>query len=407
MNQCLENVIDKINKNKLLKEYQTNLEILVETKTQELKKSSKVFKNVTEGIIITDKDGVMISVNKSFADMSGYSESELIGKTPSILSSGMHEEEFYKNMWNSIINKSTWSGKIFNKKKNGDIYASLLNISLIVNDTNEVENYIGVFTDITQILEYEKNIREKDLLLSQQSKMAAMGEMIDSIAHQWKQPLSIVSMNIGALEVKSDFDDLEKEDITNTSAAIMNAVTYMSDTIDDFKNFFNSNKIKQYFYIETTIEKILKLIQSKYKNNDIEIIQTIEKIELYSYENELVQVLLNILNNAADALDESKIEKKLVFIDIKKIDEKISIVIKDNAGGIDESIIDKVFQARFTTKEQSNGTGIGLYMSEKIIKESFSGTIFVCNESFEYNNTPYKGASFKVLIDNKEISDEE
>jgi len=407
MSQSLENIVDKIDKTKAIKEYQKNLENLVSKKTYELKISSKVFENVTEGIIITNKDGMMISVNKSFCEISGYADTELIGNNPSLLNSGRHETEFYNTMWQSIQNKSTWSGKIFNKKKNGEIYASFLNISIISNEQNDVENYVGVFTDITQVLEYEKDIRAKDILLSQQSKMAAMGEMIDNIAHQWKQPLSIVSANIGVLEIKSEFDDFQKEDITIASSSIMNAVTYMSDTIDDFKNFFNTEKIKTYFYIKKTVEKTLKLIQSKYKNSDIEVVQNIEEIELYACENELLQVLLNILNNSADAFIKSTIEKRLVFIDIKKVKNKISIIIKDNAGGIDKNIVDKIFQARFTTKESNNGTGIGLYMSKKIIQESFGGSLIANNELFQYNNIKYKGACFKVMIEYKDIDDDQ
>ena len=376
-------------------------EDITELKKQELrlKQSANVFENVTEGIILTDCNEIILDVNKSFCDITGFDRKDIIGEKASILKSGMQDTEFYKKMWESISNSGFWSGKIINRKKSDELYTSLLNISSIY-DKGEVKSYIGVFTDISDILEYEKNLRDKDIMLIQQSKMASMGEMIDSISHQWKQPLSLISTQITGLEFKSEYGELKKEDIHAVTSNVMDTIKYMSETIDDFKNFFSPKKLKKHFYIDHTVDKLMKLISSKLKNGSIRVIQDISTIELYTYENELVQVLVNILNNASDALMESNIEEKLIFIDVS-YDKNIStIVIKDTAGGIPNDIIDKVFDSRFTTKENTNGTGIGLYMAKKIIENSLNGSIVVKNENFTHNENNYSGACFTITIDN-------
>lgn len=205
-----------------------------------------------------------------------------------------------------------------------------------------------------------------------------------------------MSTTVSLLEVKSDFDDLQKDDIYSASSEIINAVKYMSDTIDDFKNFFSPHKLKTYFYIEKTVEKVLKLLNLKYRKNNVKVVSDIEPLKLYTYENELVQVLLNILNNAADAFKTDASDENLVFITIKSVNNKTYIDIKDNAGGIPDDIINRVFEARFTTKHNSNGTGIGLYMSKKIIEQSMEGDIKVENNRFTHNSNNYKGACFSI-----------
>ena len=158
-----------------------------------LARSSKLFENIQEGVIITDKNGYMQEVNRAFEEITGYSAKEAIGHKPSLLSSGRHNQAFYEKMWKTLKNKNRWAGNIYNKTKAGVPFTSYLSISAIKDDDGNLKNYIGVFTDISNVLEYEKSIREKDMLLIQQSKMAAMGEMIDNIAHQWRQPLSTIS----------------------------------------------------------------------------------------------------------------------------------------------------------------------------------------------------------------------
>ena len=244
------------------------------------------------------------------------------------------------------------------------------------------------------------NLLEKEKLLIQQSKMATMGEMIGSIAHQWKQPLSIISMSNGLLKINSEIKDFSTpQDITNAIKNIDHSVHNLSQTIDDFKNFFNPNKEKVVFNILDAFEDTFKLINSQFKNNDIEIVQNIKKIELLGYKNELLQVLINLLKNSNEELiKKPNSMKKYIFISVDKDENKIIIKIKDNADGIPSDIINKVFDAYFTTKEKCGGTGIGLYICKQIIETSMQGEISVSNVKYEYEGQNYVGAEFEIIF---------
>ena len=244
------------------------------------------------------------------------------------------------------------------------------------------------------------NLLEKEKILIQQSKMATMGEMIASIAHQWKQPLSIISMSNGLLKINSEIKDFSTpQDITNAIKNIDHSVHNLSQTIDDFKNFFNPNKEKVVFSILDAFKDTFKLINSQFKNNDIEIVQNIKEIELLGYKNELLQVLINLLKNSKEELiKKPNSMKKYIFISVDKNENKIIIKIKDNADGIPSDIINKVFNAYFTTKEKCGGTGIGLYICKQIIETSMQGEISVSNVKYEYEGQNYVGAEFEIIF---------
>lgn len=244
-----------------------------------------------------------------------------------------------------------------------------------------------------------KNSFEKEKLLIQQSKMATMGEMLSNIAHQWKQPLNMISLSSGVIKINQEVEDFSSpEDINRAIDNIDNSVKYLSTTIDDFRNFFRPDKEKSFFYIEEAISRTTKLVSSQFKNNEIEIIEEIDKVEVHGFKNEFCQVLINLLKNAKDELiklDENS--KRLVFIKAYEESKNIVIDIKDSAGGVPAEIMDKIFEPYFTTKKDSEGTGIGLYMSKQII-EGMEGHIEVMNEEFEYEGKSYKGALFRVII---------
>ncbi|RXI43776.1 histidine kinase [Malaciobacter mytili] len=242
----------------------------------------------------------------------------------------------------------------------------------------------------------KENIK-KDNLIAYQSKMASMGEMIGNIAHQWRQPLNAISSASSAIKLQKELGVLEDEFENRTLDSINENVQYLSKTIDDFRNFFNKNKQTSKISLNDSISKTLSLVYAQYKNKDIEIIKNIEDIKIKSLENELVQVLINILNNARDEL--IKIEnERFIFINIKDENNSVLIEIKDNAKGIDKKIIDKIFDPYFTTKKDTNGTGIGLYMSKEIVTKHLKGEIKVQNVKYKYNEKMYKGASFIIRL---------
>lgn len=248
-----------------------------------------------------------------------------------------------------------------------------------------------------KILEEAQKNRQKDTILAQQSKMAAMGEMIANITHQWRQPLSVISTAVTGLKFEKEMDILKDDNFYRGMDSIHNSVMHLSKTIDDFRNFFKPNKDKINFNLKDVVEKTLKLLSSQFDINNIYFIKNCENIKIHGAENELVQVLINIINNSKDALKNTD-KKRLIFIDVFKQDNKVILLIKDTAGGINKSIINKVFEPYFTTKKDK-GTGIGLYMSKQIIADSLNGEIAVSNETFVHENIQYKGACFKLTFD--------
>lgn len=245
-----------------------------------------------------------------------------------------------------------------------------------------------------EILENEK----KQQIIFQQSKMASMGEMIENIAHQWRQPLSVISTTATGLQFKNELKMLEEDEIDESLNYITQSVKHLSQTINDFREFFNTNKIKKNFLIQYTFENTFKLLSSQLCSKEITIVKNIEDIGLNGFENELIQVFLNIINNAIDELIKQNHSQKLILIDVFKQNDKLEIHIKDNAGGIPKEILPNIFEAHFTTKKDSDGTGIGLYMSKMIITELMNADIKAQNSEFIFDKQTYIGAEFIITL---------
>ena len=259
--------------------------------------------------------------------------------------------------------------------------------------------WYGAVTDITNLKTIEIDKNKKEQLLFQQSKMAAMGEMLGNIAHQWRQPLSTISSASTGAKLQKEMDCLSDSQLNSALTAINASAQYLSQTIEDFRSFFNPNNNKtSEINILDTIDKTLKLVKSQFVSKDIEIIQKIENYKLLTIDNELVQVLINILNNAKDALLKVEDQKRYIFINTYKDNSNFIIEIKDSAKGIPKDIINRVFEPYFTTKHQSVGTGIGLYMSQEIINNHLGGTLTVSNETYSYDGLEYTGANFLIKI---------
>ncbi len=218
--------------------------------------------------------------------------------------------------------------------------------------------------------------QKQEQLLIQQSKLAAMGEMIGNIAHQWRQPLNALSLVLQNIDFTYKVGDLDDEFMDKSITKANLLTSNMSKTIDDFRNFFKPNKEKKTFSLNKNILKSISMVDSALVNNNIKLNKDInDPIEVFGFPNEFSQVLLNIINNAKDALIESKVENKEISISLKKEDKFAYITVLDNAGGIPSLIIDKIYDPYFTTKEEGKGTGIGLYMSKTIIEENMQGTL--------------------------------
>ncbi|WP_323586322.1 sensor histidine kinase [Aliarcobacter butzleri] len=260
-----------------------------------------------------------------------------------------------------------------------------------------VSRYVSIFLE-NKLKEYKRELDNKQAILYQQSKMAAMGEMIGNIAHQWRQPLSIITTATSGMVLQKQMGVLTDEFFFEASDRINHSAQYLSETIDDFRNFFIPNKEKSKVNLLEVFKKTLDLISAQFNSKEIKIIKNIETIEFESYENELIQALINILNNSRDELIK-KDGERFIFVDAFEKDNFINIIIKDNAGGVIKENLNKIFEPYFTTKYKSQGTGIGLYMTEEIITKHLNGTICVENVEFTYNEKEYFGAEFTIRID--------
>ncbi len=262
---------------------------------------------------------------------------------------------------------------------------------IVFNDITEVENYRKHLEDIVKT-EIEKR-REQENILVQQSKMASMGEMIGAIAHQWRQPLNNLGLILFNIYDGISENNISKEEVDKHYGSARKLINQMSAYIDDFRNFFKPSKKKESFHLQKAIKDALSILSAQLKNNSISIniySNYKEKIYIFGYENEFKHVILNLITNAKDVvLDRGLIEAD-IDIFINKKDNLIVISIEDSAGGVDDKIINRVFEPYFTTKENNKGTGIGLYMSKMIIENNMGGKIYVKNST--------KGAKFTIEI---------
>ena len=344
-------------------------------------------------IIITDKRANIEYANHAFGDITGYKIEDVIGKNTKILNSKKQSREFYKEMWHTLKNKQVWSGELINKKSDGTFFNTKLIISPLLDDKDEIVSYVSVEEDITQE-------RQKEELFRMNNRQAQMGEMIAMIAHQWRQPLGAIGaiankMKMNALLGKTHEDDINK-DMDNISMKIQ----FLSSTIDDFRTFFKPNKEKAITSLETVSDKALDVMSGFLNAEQVKIIRTYNSVprSLLSYESELLQVVLNLLKNSYDIFLEKSIENAFIEITTLVDDAHIILHVTDNAGGIPEEIINDIFLPYFSTKEEKNGTGLGLYMCKSIIEDHCEGELLVQN----YED----GARFSIILPFDKDADE-
>jgi PAS domain S-box-containing protein len=235
------------------------------------------------------------------------------------------------------------------------------------------------------------DLRHKDQILIQQGRLAAMGEMIHNIAHQWRQPLNNVGLIVQNLQLSFQDGSLSNDEIDKEISAAMNHIVHMSRTIDDFRNFFSVDKEKHGFVVNNAVSHALDFIGATLVNCNIQVdVQAAEVVTASGFQNEFAQVLLNILSNARDVLVERKIVEPIIRVAITSENGRSVVTVSDNGGGIADHVLPKIFDPYFTTKEQGKGTGIGLYMSKAIIEQNMDGRLTVRNAD--------GGAEFRIEV---------
>jgi len=300
----------------------------------------------------------------------------------------------FKKWYPNKIHEEEKLQKKYEEEKKNKLELQELNNNLdmlVKKKTKELEELNAKLEEKIKIEVNKNKIQEQKLF--NQTKMAAMGEMLKNIAHQWRQPLNTVSTLSTGTKMNIEMRLATDKSIIENLDSITDTARHMSQTIDDFQNFFKPDKAYTDFTMKELIDTTLKIAGPALKAKDIQInIENISNCSINGPINEYTQVMMNILTNAKDALKNKNIDEKTITIKTEKVDDMCTIQIEDNAGGIDTDIINRVFEPYFTTKHKSQGTGLGLYMSKEIIEKHLGGFI-------EVNNTP-KGAKFTIKVAN-------
>ena len=323
----------------------------------------------------TDLNGIITSLSSAFCKISGYEAYELIGKSHNIIRHPDMPKESFENLWKTIQSGNMWQGEIKNLKKNGEFYWLKTTIHPTFDNNGNITGYDAIREDITS----QKELVNQQNLLVEQSKSAALGEMISMIAHQWRQPLQAVSILIQKLPLlKMIKGEISDEMLDEVVSQVSSQLDYMSKTIDDFRDYFKPNKKKEEVFIQNVIDKSIDFLSYLFKINSINVkYKNNSSLEIEIYLNEIVQVLINLAKNSCDAMIERNTENREINIFTYEKNDKLFIEFEDNAGGISDKIIDKIFDPYFSTKTNKNGTGLGLYMCKTIIEQHSMGKIDV------------------------------
>jgi len=374
--------------NILLKSFnkmQTEIDRREDTLEASLNSFKSLF-NSTMEIMILHKKGTCVDVNKAAVQFLGYkNKKDLIGKEFLDLIGKQNLSNISEN-----ITKDTSIHEFKMIKSDGKELTCLGKGQSI--EINSQKYTLSTFIDVSEL-------KQKDKLLFQQSKMASMGEMIGNIAHQWRQPLSVITTCASGLKFENEFGEIDDNKINSSMDTIVNNTKYLSRTIDDFRNFFKKDKQIEEFDVNLHIEKAFELLKASLKNSDITIELLLDKnLKADGFPNEFLQVLINIINNSKDAFLLNEIEERILKVKTYRNDGYCIIEFQDNAGGIESSIIENIFDPYFTTKHKSKGTGIGLYMSHQIINKHMNGKLSVKNSLMNYNDKSFNGAKFIIKI---------
>lgn len=344
----------------------------------------QIFETANLGIALLDKEGRFVALNPAYSKMYGYSEAELIGKHFNLLVPEMLHEIMQAHHENFLKHEAiAYHGEMESLCKGGKhiyVYATEGLLEQIIGGPYKI---MTVF-DITLMVEARRVQKEQEAMLVQQSKLAAMGEMIGHIAHQWRQPLNVMNMTTLDLKFKQELGTLSDEKLKSALSVIESLSEQMSNTINDFMNFYKPNKEKKDFSLYETVLYATNIINVQLQNAGISLALNIDPaLHVHGLANELQQVILNLLGNAKDAFVNKSMEPKQICLVAWKSEEGICLCVEDNAGGIDEELLERIFEPYFTTKGKMQGSGIGLYICSMIMRESFGGSIKVENITHE------------------------
>ena len=393
LNLKLKQEVEK--KTKDLQDINKNLEILVDKKTKKLLQSEETFRILFDTAPIFmdsfDKDGKCVLWNKECQKVFGWTIDD-INNSSNPLELFYPDPIIQKKAIDTIINEPENVFRQWNPLNNkGEILTTMWAHIYLPNG-----EIINIGYDITQI-------KQKEKLFIQQSKLASMGEMIGNIAHQWRQPLSVISTASSGMQIQKEHNMLTDENFEETCNAINKNAQFLSKTIDNFRDYVQGDLDVINFSLNEKNNNFLELVDTNIKKYDIDVILDIDNnLNIKGYPNQLIECFIIIFDNAKDALvQNNKQNNRYIFIKQEIVENNIIITFKDNGGGIDDEIIHKIFEPYFTTKHQAQGTGLGLNICYNSIVNSMHGSIDIKNIDYLYNEEQQRGAKFTITIPSK------
>lgn len=373
--------------------------LLLHNRAIELEKEKNYVKkllDLTPDIILVTNAERLISANQRFFDFVHYETLEEFLKNHDCICDYFVSVDNVPFPKDKTIDGQLWSKYIL--EHNDKIFTATIDIDSQLFYFNIKATNIDQY-DVLITLQNITEIKRKDQLLFEQSKMASMGEMIGNIAHQWRQPLSVISTAATGLQLQKEHGILTDQLFDEECSMINKNAQFLSKTIDVFRNFIKGDRKLLKFSLEENINSFLHLIEGSLKAYNIQIVFDLDQsIVINGYPNELIQCSINIFNNAKDIFVEKKLSNPIFKISTLQHNDSVQILFEDNGGGIDETIVSNIFEPYFTTKHKSQGTGLGLSMTYQLIVEGMGGNIEASNTKLKYDGVEYDGAKFTITL---------
>ena len=369
---------------------------------------NSIVSNIDNGIIILDKQLHILHYNRWIEIQTRLKSKEVVGKKLHDIFPTINEKTLLRKIKTALrMNSATFytadTSKYLIPIKNHHIRTAnfeymqqdvsivpydATSVALIITDqtimahTNALlkENIQKVKELNRQLIKEQKTINRQHEQLLASSRSAAMGEMISMIAHQWRQPLSVINTSVASMKVKRELELLDEKSLEYSFKTIEETVLYLSDTIDDFRDYFKPNKQKSSVNLSELFSKSIFFLKAEMSNLEIHYMHNIdENLTIFTYKNELLQVIINIIKNSLDAFIENNKKQKHIIVNIFQNNSFIYINLIDNAGGIEKKVLHKIFEPYFSTKSK-NGTGLGLYMCKVIVHDHLAGEIYASSK---------------------------
>ncbi|MEA3288911.1 MAG: DUF3365 domain-containing protein [Campylobacterota bacterium] len=375
---------------------------IVKKRTRQLESEKNYINSLLDtnpDIIIVTNGTKIINANKSFFDIFKYSSMQEFLKDHDCICDYFEKLDGKDFPKDKIIDGKIWAEYLLEHLDANHIVQARINDSLFYFNLHAARlSKDEILVILTNITEYKKQEDQ----LTKSEKLASMGEMIGNIAHQWRQPLSVISTAATGIKIQNEFGKLDTKELYRLCESIDTNAQYLSKTIDDFKNFIKGDSKPIDFNLKNNTGSFIQIIDSSIKKYNLQVILDLEEdININGYPNELIQCFINIFNNSKDAILENNIDENERYIIISQHIKNDQVIIEftDNAGGIPQDILPKIFEPYFTTKHQSQGTGLGLHMTYNFIVNGMGGEFKAQNVTFELNDKTYKGAKFTIIID--------